>query len=186
MDIHTYRCQQGFTLLELMTGLSVTAILTVTSVPAFTELIQRNQLTTEINTFVTHLHYVRSEAVKRGVRVVMCRSADEITCSRTQGWHKGWIIFTDRNANREYDGDDELLYVRQGQENGINITSGRRRTITYQNTGQSPGSNGTYVFCSPQYPNHTKAVIISNSGRPRLSEVRPDGSDLTCSHSEPS
>jgi len=180
MDIHTYRCQRGFTLLELVTGLSITAILTVTGVPAFSELVQRNRLSSEINTFITHLHYVRSEAVKRGVRVVMCRSADETRCSRTQGWQEGWIVFTDNNANRKYDGDDQLLYSRQAQQNGITITSGRRRTITYQNTGQSPGSNGTYVFCNPRYPEHAKAVIISNSGRPRLSDVRPDGSELEC------
>jgi len=180
MDIHTYRCQRGFTLLELVAGLSITAILTVTGVPAFSELVQRNRISSEINTFVTHLHYVRSEAVKRGVRVVMCRSADETGCSRTQGWQEGWIIFTDKNANRKYDGDDQLLYSRQGQENDITITSGRRRTITYQNTGQSPGSNGTYVFCNPHYPEYAKAVIISNSGRPRLSKVRPDGSELEC------
>ena len=183
MDIHTYRCQRGFTLLELITGLSITAILTATGVPAFNELVQRNRLTTEINTFVSHLHYVRSEAVKRSIRVVMCRSADETSCSRTQGWQEGWIIFTDKNANREYDGDEELLYVQQGHENGITITSGRRRTITYQNTGRSPGSNGTYVFCIPRYPEHTKAVIISNTGRPRLSKVRPDGTDLECANS---
>lgn len=180
MDIHTYRCQRGFTLLELIAGLSITAILTATGVPAFNELIQRNRLTTEINTFVTHLHYTRSEAIKSGVRGVMCRSADGETCSRTQGWEEGWIIFADKNANREYDGDDELLYVQQARDNGINITSGRRRKIVYQNTGMSPGSNGTYVFCSPDYPEYAKAVIISNTGRPRLSKIRPDGSDLGC------
>jgi len=183
MDIHTYRCQRGFTLLELITGLSITAIVTATGVPAFNELIQKNRLTTEINTFVTHLHYVRSEAIKRGIRGVMCRSNDGNTCSRTQGWEEGWIIFADKNANREYDGDDELLFVQQARKNGINITSGRRRTIVYQNTGQSPGSNGTYVFCSPAYPEFAKAVIISNTGRPRLSTVRPDGSSLNCANS---
>lgn len=180
MDIHTYRCQRGFTLLEMLTGLSITAILTTTGVPAFHGLVQKNRLTTEINTFVTNLHYTRSEAIKRGIRGVMCRSSDGETCSRTQGWEEGWIIFSDRNANREFDGDDELLHVEQGWDNAITITSGRRRKIVYQNTGMSPGSNGTYVFCSPDYPEYAKAVIISNTGRPRLSKTRPDGSDLAC------
>jgi len=180
MDIHTYRSQRAFTLLEMLTGLGIAAILTASGVPAFHELVQRTRLTTEINTFVTHLHYTRSIAIKRGVRAVMCRSEDGENCSRTNGWEEGWIIFADKNANREYDGDDDLLFVEPGEENGINITSGRRRRIVYQNTGQSPGSNGTYIFCVTDYPEHSKAVIISNTGRARLSTVRPNGSDLGC------
>ena len=180
MDIHTFRFQRGFTLLEMMIGLSISAILTTTAIPAFHKMVQRNRLTTEINTFVGHLHYTRSEAIKRGVRAVMCRSSDGESCERTAGWEQGWIIFADYNANRELDGRDDLLFVEKGEENSINITSGRRRRIVYQNTGQSPGSNGTYVFCDPDYPEYAKAVIISNTGRPRISTVRPDGSDLGC------
>jgi len=180
MDIHTFRFQFGFTLLEMLITLSISAILTTTAIPAFYELVQRNRLTTEINTFVGHLHYTRSEAVKRGVRAVMCRSTDGESCERTAGWEEGWIIFADYNGNRELDGRDQLLFVEKGEENGITITSGRRRRIVFQNTGQSPGSNGTYVFCIPEYPKYAKAVIISNTGRPRISTARPDGTDLAC------
>lgn len=180
MDILAFRFQRGFTLLEMMVSLSISAILTTTAIPAFHQLLQRNRLSTEINTFVSHLHYTRSEAIKRGVRGVMCRSTDGENCERTAGWEQGWIIFADYNANREFDGRDDLLFVEKGEENGIAITSGQRRRIVYQNTGRSPGSNGTYVFCDPDYPEYAKAVIISNTGRPRLSTVRPDGSDLEC------
>ena len=181
MDIHTFhRFQRGLTLLEMIVSLSISAILTTTAIPAFQELVQRNRLTTEINTFVGHLHYTRSEAIKRGVRAVMCRSAGGESCERTAGWEEGWIVFADYNANREVDGRDVILFVEKGEENGITITSGRRRRVVYQNTGQSPGSNGTYVFCDPDYPEYAKAVIISNTGRPRISTLRPDGTDLAC------
>ena len=180
MDIHTFHFQRGFTLLEMIITLSISTILTTTAIPAFHQLVQRTRLTTEINTFVGQLHYTRSEAIKRGVRAIMCRSSNGKSCERTAGWEKGWIIFADYNANRELDGPDELLFVEKGEENGITITSGRRRRIVYQNTGQSPGSNGTYVFCDPDYPEYAKAVIISNTGRPRISTVRPDGTSLAC------
>ena len=180
MDIHTLRFRRGFTLLEMLFTMTIGAILTSTAIPAFHELLQRNRITTEINTFVGQLHYTRSEAIKRGVRAVMCRSSDGENCEITAGWEEGWIIFADFNANRELDGRDELLFVEKGEENGITITSGQRRRIVFQNTGQSPGSNGTYVFCEPDYPEYAKAVIISNTGRPRISDVRPDGSDLAC------
>ena len=180
MDIPTFLRQRGFTLLELMSTVSIVAVLTTTAIPSFNDLVQRNRITTEINTFVAHLHYARSEAVKRGVRVVVCRSADELNCSRTEGWHKGWITFADSNANRERNAGESLLRVEAGEENGIIITSGRRRRVVYQATGFSPGTNGTYTFCDPKHPEWAKAVILSNTGRIRLSKTKPDGSALDC------
>lgn len=180
MDIRTLFSQRGLTLLELMSTMSIAAVLTTTAIPAFNGLIQRNRITTEINTFVGHLQYARSEAVKRGDRVVMCRSPDGLRCGRTEGWHKGWITFADDNANRERDASESLLRVEASEENGVLITSGQRRRVVYQPTGFSPGTNGTYTFCDPEHPEWAKAVILSNSGRPRLSETKPDGTSLDC------
>lgn len=180
MDIRTLFSQRGFTLLELISTISIAAVLATTAIPAFSGLVQRNRITTEINTFVAHLHYARSEAIKRATRVVMCRSADGLSCGRTEGWHKGWITFADTNANRELDAGESMLRVEAGEDNGIIITSGQRRRVVYQATGFSPGTNGTYTFCDPDHPEWAKAVILSNTGRPRLSETKPDGSALDC------
>lgn len=180
MDIRTLFSQRGFTLLDLISTISIAAVLTTTAIPAFSGLVQRNRITTEINTFVAHLHYARSEAIKRTTRVVMCRSADGLSCARTEGWHKGWITFADTNANRELDASESPLRVEAGEDNGIIITSGQRRRVVYQATGFSPGTNGTYTFCDPDHPEWAKAVILSNTGRPRLSETKPDGSALDC------
>jgi len=180
MDIHSLPRQAGFTLIELLVTLSIAAIVTTTVIPAMQEMVSRNTQTSEINTFVAHLQYSRSEAVKRGVRVVMCRSADGLTCGRNDGWHQGWITFADNNANREFDDDEDLLGVEMGQENNIIITSGQRRRVVYQATGSSPGTNATYTFCDNRYPDNAKAVILSNSGRPRLSDTKPNGRPLEC------
>lgn len=171
----------GFTLIEVMTSISIAMLLLTSGIPAMQSLVQRNLHTTHINTFVGHLHYSRSEAIKRGTSVVMCRSTDERHCSQTAGWHTGWIVFADKNNNREVDGQETLLRIAQGWEDGISVTSGLRRRVVYQPNGFSPGTNGTYVFCNPAYPQLARAVILSNTGRPRLSETRPDGSPLGCS-----
>ncbi|WP_172597677.1 GspH/FimT family pseudopilin [Sulfuriflexus mobilis] len=180
MDIPALPRQRGFTLLELMSSMSIAVVLTTTAIPALNGLLQRSRITTEINTFVAHLHYARSEAIKRGQRVVICRSADGLSCARTEGWHRGWITFADSNANRERDDGEALLRVEHGEENGIIITSGQRRRVIYWPTGFTPGTNGTYTFCDPDYPQWAKAVILSNPGRPRLSDTKPDGSALDC------
>ena len=52
--------------------------------------------------------------------------------------------------------------------------------MVYQTTGFTPGTNATYTFCDPDYPQFAKAIIQSNSGRIRLSRVKPDGKPLDC------
>jgi type IV fimbrial biogenesis protein FimT len=174
-----YGCR-GFTLLEVLTTVSIMGILLGTAVPAMHVFVQKNRMTSHINTFVSHLHYGRSEAVKRASNIVICRSADRQNCSGTSGWQTGWIIFADGNHNRERDDDEVILAEEQGWKDGITVTSGRRRRVVFQPSGFSPGTNGTYVFCDPAYPDTARAVILSNTGRPRLSNNRPDGSSLNC------
>ena len=92
----------GFTLLELMVVLAVAAILVTLSAPSFTRLIQSTNMSSTVNTFLADMRYARSEAIRRGGWVVMCRSnnpeAALPTCvSATDpvgnGWVSGWIIF---------------------------------------------------------------------------------------------
>ena len=92
----------GFTLFELMVTLAIAAILLTLSLPSFTRLIQSTHMSSSVNTFLADMRYARSEAIRRGGWVVMCRSnnpeAALPTCvspidSVGNGWVSGWIIF---------------------------------------------------------------------------------------------
>ena len=98
----------GFTLLELMVVLAVAAILVTLSAPSFTRLIQSTHMSSTVNTFLADMRYARSEAIRRGGWVVMCRSNNPEavlpTCvSATDpvgnGWVSGWIIFHGADSN---------------------------------------------------------------------------------------
>ena len=61
--------QRGFTLIELMVVVAITAILLAIAAPSFTDLIARRRVegvATEVN---TDLQYARTEAVSRGANV---------------------------------------------------------------------------------------------------------------------
>lgn len=72
--------QAGFTLVELMVTVAIAAILLGVGVPSFRTLIENNRIAAASNDVVTALQYARSEAVKRGVFVDVCGTADQATC----------------------------------------------------------------------------------------------------------
>lgn len=85
----------GFTLVELMIGLVIAAILLTVAVPAFTTFIQNNRVTSQANELVTALNLARSEAVGRGSSISVCPSSDGATCTGGTDWAIGWIVVRD-------------------------------------------------------------------------------------------
>jgi type IV fimbrial biogenesis protein FimT len=91
---------RGFTLLELLIGVSILGILMTLAVPSFTQMIRRNRLAAEVNGFVTAMSYARSEAYKRGVPVSVCAAdAAQSACSGSLTWANGALVFVDYNGN---------------------------------------------------------------------------------------
>ncbi len=176
-------CQSGFTLVELITTLTVMVALLATGVPAMQKFSASQKMMVAVNTMASHLHLARSEAIKRGLRAVLCPSLDGESCSESMQWQQGFILFADENANKKRDTGEELL--RQFKSNNkkpqirVTTTDGRRR-IGYQATGEAPGSNLTMTFCDTSDFVDPKAIIISSTGRPRISTLKPSGAPLGC------
>jgi len=84
---------RGFTLLELLTTMTVIAVLLTVGVPSFLDVVRNNRAATNANDLVSALSIARSEAIRRGARIGVCRSSDGATCTGT--WADGWIVFTD-------------------------------------------------------------------------------------------
>lgn len=103
------RSPEGFTLIELMTTIAVVAVLAVVAVPGMRDFIVNNRLAAQSNDFISTLALARSEAVKRGKPVTVCRSKDGASCGGD--WTDGWIMFTDTAATGATPVMGELLRV---------------------------------------------------------------------------
>ena len=177
---------RGFTLIELMVTIAVAAILLGIAVPSFQDLVIRNRLATKANELITALNLARSEAVKRGIWVTVCKSANSTASSSdcsdsgSVNWVQGWIVFVDNtqiagNVAGKIDGADQRLRViGPGSGGGLSISGGANFAdwISYLPSGVSVGNgglaDGTLTLCiSPK----GRKVIISRTGRARVEET---------------
>ena len=171
--------QSGLTLVELMVTVTVLVIVTTAAVPNFRNFIQNNRMAAAVHRFVTSANLARSEAVKRGQRVTVCKSTDLIVCSASGGWDQGWIVFVDENDNGKRDAPgEELLRAQntvpgnirmQGQADVSDLLSYNAFGFPTLVGGANLDSNkSTLIMCDARdYGEYARAVVISASGNVR-------------------
>ena len=170
----------GTTLVELLTTLTIVAVLATVAVPSFHTFHLNNQRATVVNGFLHALFLARSEAIKRGQTVSVCRSSDGRNCeSRSGDWRGGWIVFAnrDRDDPPERDSGEDLIASSGGWPDG-SITS-NRGAYSFRPTTQGV-VNGTIVFCDSRGSAYARAIIISHTGRPRVAQRDSEGKPLRC------
>lgn len=91
--------ESGMTLVELLITIVVLSILLALGVPGLQNFIKSTRVSAQANDLVVAIQLARSEAVKRGTRGVICASDDEATCSGSDDWTTGWIVFSDIDQN---------------------------------------------------------------------------------------
>ena len=179
----THLKHAGFSLYELIITLMIAGILTTMAV-GMQGLVQSNRLVAQVNQLVGYLHLTRSEAIKRGTTVTICKSANGVNCTPSSAWHEGWIIFTDPNRNRAVDAGEDIIRVQQALTEGNTVkfraSLGQNNDVTYRSTGFSE-KNGTFTFCDTRGPSKARAIILYRTGRPRVSTKNSLGDPLTCS-----
>jgi type IV fimbrial biogenesis protein FimT len=172
--------QRGHTLTEFVFAAAIIAGLVGWAVPGFDGLRRDAQRTREVNQFVHSVHFARLEAVKRNGVVSLCPSHGGGMCAPAgTPWQQGWIVFvnSDGDSPAVRDPGEPLLRVVAPWTMGT--LSGNRSTLSFRPFGQS-GVTATFTFCDARGPAAARAVIISQSGRPRVSSLGPSNQPLAC------
>lgn len=159
-----------------MVTVSILAILTTLAVPSFQSMIASSNLTTATNDLMATLTQARSNAIRRGGRVTVCKSADGAACVATGDWEQGWIVFNDQVRDQTYakvDTDETITFAVPALTSGI-VIKGNLNYVSYAADGQpksmtGAGYFGTIRICSTtsSLSNDKRArdLILSRTGR---------------------
>lgn len=155
--------QRGFTIIELMIAVLVSAVLLTIGVPSFATLIANNRVTAQANELVGGLNLARSEAIKNGQRVSVCSSTDGSSCAANTDWATGWLVFNDSDGNGAVASADDILRAFEAAAGNSTIT-GSANFVTYQGDGST---NATIDF-DMSIPNgnssETRRVCVARAG----------------------
>ena len=191
----------GFTLVEMLIAVSISAILLSLAIPSLTNMVNKSRVDTVTDELATALFYVRSEALKRRMDVVLCVSnTDGSDCEpevagKTYDYAKGWLIYMDCDNNGEYGGDGdaataftcdldrngtaetaELLRVHESLDTQLTVigTGNYDAKIGYGMNGRINGIGGNLTIDLLAINNggvSAKKVIVANTGRIRTDVV---------------
>ena len=101
---------RGFTLVEMLAVITISAILVALALPSFRSIIRSSQISSTSNALLASIDLARSEAIRRNATVSVCRSLDPENvapvCSSAAGngyaandWSSGWITFAKAPVN---------------------------------------------------------------------------------------
>jgi type IV fimbrial biogenesis protein FimT len=151
------RRSRGLTMIELLTGLALLAIVLSMAAPDFQSFGRSTRAMTQAADLQSAFAYARSESARRGVRVTVCRSSNPLAavpaCDDEAAWTGGWLAFVDNvqvtgNDPGVVDGTDTVLRIGEPAPGG---------TIT------STGALGPWVTFSPQGLARTDSGPVNGS-----------------------
>ncbi|NNG13061.1 MAG: prepilin-type N-terminal cleavage/methylation domain-containing protein [Halobacteria archaeon] len=168
--------ERGFTIPEIVITLGIVAIILSMAVPTVSSTIKDNRLAATLNRVVTDIHLARSEAAKRGVRVILCRSANPNASTpscggTTQIWTSGYLIFADDGnyTNNTYQpATDTLLRLGQPVTSGVdlhtNSTWNNNLEFNFNGSTNEGGSTAMMSICDDRGRDKGRQIRVGPNG----------------------
>lgn len=173
------KLSHGFTVYELFMTLVLIAILAGIGIPSFAKMGANGRIRTEVNALFHAIHLARKESIMRRSVVSICPSDDGLACQPSLDWSQGWIMFSnlDRDEPPRIDADEPVLQIHRA---GPNVrVSANRRGFTLRAT-EKRATNGTIVVCDHHNRVTPRALVVSYTGRPRVTLENRRGETYAC------
>lgn len=173
------RSVHGFSLYELLMTMTLASLVLTLGIPSFGSIVANHRLRVEVDALFHAVHLARKSSIVRRRAVTICPSQDGSDCEPDFDWSIGWIMFV--NTDRDYPvvrDDDEAILSHHPVDQNTSIMS-NRKTFTLRST-ELRATNGTLVFCDRRGRATARALVISYTGRPRVTRKDRRGKPYPC------
>lgn len=165
----------GFTTVELMVTIAILAVLSAVAMPSFRPLFERWHVLQTAENLKSSLMLARSEAIKRGGRIVIQKIANKTdgctTATNKTDWDCGWIVCDDSNNSGTCTKSDPVLQTVNAPRNVQVTRTGGADTIKLNRWGLVDGALPSFSLVpldqSTTNP-AAKGLCMSSGGRIRI------------------
>jgi len=164
----------------LLGALAVMGALAAAAAPSFRALAWDSRRSAAVNHLVRGLHLARTEAVKRARPVTLCPRDPAGGClGRSGPWPSGWMVFVDLDDDvpSQWDPGEPVLHVAPGPD--AVAMSSNRSAFTMRPFGIR-SINGSVSVCDPVHHMPGRTLVVSYTGRPRVSHKMASSGTLAC------
>ena len=160
---------RGYSLAELLTVLAILAILATIAVPGFNHQLAEASLRTSVQQTQSALHLARQLALGTGSSITVCPTPDRLRCSFGPSQ---WMIFRNGATGRTDRRDTDEPLLRAWQLPARVVVSGSRGYASFL-PQINAAATVTFNFCHSAAPALLRSVVVSQTGRVRVSRPSP-------------
>lgn len=151
----------GYSLIEVLVALSLLASLLLFSAQGYQDIRATIEARMVLSRLITLIHYARSEAIRMGRKVIICKSRDAYRCSGN--WSDGQIVFVDEQKPHVL---VAFGAVKQGKLSFRAFQSSD--FLRFMPNGATFEQNGSFIYCVNQTTKPAWTLIVEKSGRLRV------------------
>lgn len=118
-------------------ALAIAGILMAVAAPSLTTFMAGREVDNGSAALAASLRLARSEAIKRGMEVSVCPSTDGKACQTSPDWTKGWLVFSDNNADGVLAAGEGDLAIQSLRSNfhGVAAVAGAPTVVSFFRNG---------------------------------------------------
>lgn len=164
---------RGFTLVEMLVALALLAVLATAAAPGLRDFLRDCRRTAAVNGLVHAVHTARRLAGLTGLRVELCPTRDGQECS-------GQLLWDDDLLLRPAAASDLPPRILPAPARAPVLAIRANRSAIAFTPLRPAATTATLTVCDGRGASSALAVIVSRSGRPRVSSRDAGGEPLVC------
>ena len=173
--MNSQQVARGLTLVELIIGLAILAILLGLASPSFQRFTNRQIIRHQIWELRRALELARGLAVTQQTIWKVCMATNNYHCVKQGG--QRLLVFQDSNKNHRRDATESLHLDLHNPSTIITLSASGRSYVRFKASGEAMDS-GNFLVCGKGGGDYGRKTIVFRSGRVRLSkDTDGDGYD---------